>query len=234
MDWKQIYKFIDCVANFYSGLFWYVFSISLVIVVFVLIAKYQKKDEGSNWYDLSVVLKRRLEEVVICCLAFPCLLFCLDLIFDGHFNFQIPPIKYIYIIVTLIMLWMFFNVRKGVKRLKRYTGLYVNKNEGNDKNSQIRLLKYKDSLNLEYELQKKHLDILRFLSPISLVPVFIGLVFDKTNQHIDWTWYIIVSVIIILFYFYRLYKCYKNMKETIFFISYVNNQLLEFDFNSKL
>ena len=120
------------------------------------------------------------------------------------------------------MLWMFFNVRKDVKRLKRY-GLYVIKNEGNDKNSQIRLLKYKDSLNLEYELQKKHLDILKFLSPISLVPVFIGLVFDKTNQHIDWTWYIIVSVIIILFYFYRLYRCYKNMKETIFFISYVND-----------
>ena len=128
------------------------------------------------------------------------------------------------------MLWMFFNVRKDVKRLKRYTGLYVIKNEGNDKNSQIRLLKYKDSLNLEYELQKKHLNILELLSPISLVPVFIGLVFDKTNQHIDWTWYIIVSVIIILLYFYRLYRCYKNMKETIFFISYVNDQLLEFDF----
>lgn len=93
-----------------------------------------------------------------------------------------------------------------------------------------KVVEYKDSLNLEYELQKKHLDILKFLSPISLVPVFIGLVFDKTNQHIDWTWYIIVSVIIILLYFYRLYRCYKNMKETIFFISYVNDQLLEFDF----
>ena len=74
--------------------------------------------------------------------------------------------------INLIRLLNFFGQLNNQLYFK--SAQLVMKNEGNDKNSQIRLLKYKDSLNLEYELQKKHLDILKFLSPI----LYINIAFD--------------------------------------------------------
>lgn len=62
------------------------------------------------------------------------------------------------------------------------------------------------------EIQKIKIDILKSLFPSTLIPLIVGYVLENKKVSVDWNMFTISFGFLIVFYFFQLWKSYKNLK----------------------
>lgn len=204
--------FIICGSVFAKGAL-LVFLILLALYAAQLLEKRNDREYEKKWFNFWFVLKRKFVETVItavimggCVLFFINILQMIDkMLFWKSYEFFVE-------ICTIA------NICSGKKL---YDGLnhcdYLDEiKEGKYNYSSITpkdifrgmLERYRANYDLEIEL----LGILKSLTPISILPLVVGYIFEGKNIVFSWNIYTGMLVIILLFYFVKMWKVYRTIK----------------------
>lgn len=82
------------------------------------------------------------------------------------------------------------------------------------------------SVNIEMQIEK--MGIMKSLTPISLLPLIAGYVLEGKDIKINWNWFTIAMVAVLLIYLYNLWKCYYDMRFWKFRKIEIQRELREF------
>ncbi len=204
---KAISLYNDC-----FGLF-LVFVIGGFIIIGIMLYIKMKNEDNLKWYSFLCVIKKKLFEMV----CFVSMVWILIVFLNDSFSIDILRLlnarKYWKIIFSV---WVVGNVCSG-KRLYdwlNYTDFLDKVKDGKYpyRSPEKIMLDMLDRYNAKYLLQTERLGILKSLTPICLMPLIAGYVLEGKNVNVDWNWYTVAFFAILFFYFFNVWKCYKNMQ----------------------
>ena len=204
--------------NKYINIFNNNFSSFLIIILLFLVAiamnlYSDKKEEGMKWIYFKIVIIKKLMEISV---FFFC---CIFIVFFLNEVFSIKILESNYFSQYWKVVLSFFilcNISQGKKIYDEINFKDLLKEIADDKylysSPENIMLEMIERYHLNYSLEVERLGILKSLTPISLVPLLAGYIFEGKNIQVNWNGYTITFFVFLCFYFYKLWKCYNNIK----------------------
>lgn len=212
----DIMSVINTIINFYNNRIFGV--IAIIFITYTIFTGYnlyiQKSfDSKRSWHHFIWIIKKRFIKAFMLIIALLIILiivndsFSFDLFKFSYFN------KYWKISISLITL---INIYFGKMEYFHLQFIYFLFNIKKEKNSyksvKEYLLNLADSYTNRYLIKEKKLDILKSLAPVSLIPLLVGYILEGNSVVINWNWYTVILINIMILYFVYICKCYIEMK----------------------
>lgn len=172
-----------------------------------------KNGTDEKWYSFKYVVLKKLTEMIVLILMILALIIFLNESFFIDTLSVLNVTKYWKIVFSI---WMLLNIVSG-KRLYDWLEFgdflqRVKDGKYGYTTPEIMILDIIERCNSKYELQKEKLGILKSLTPISVIPLIGGYILEGKKVAVDWNIYTISFFAILIWYFYSLWKCYKDMQ----------------------
>lgn len=229
---REEMKFWEQVLESYNKLFPILFCAFLGFLVVRGLLLHQKKDENSGYYRIAI--KNEVEKVIVQFLIATVIMWMLNRVFSIDISYYINIGKYWKLIAGVCVA---FRTKSGIELFRRLQRL---RERRRIKDGEYKYLPPEKILTHEiewwdaqYELQGKRMDILKGLSPISILPLIAGYILEGTELIVDWKWCIGGYALGMAVYAYSLWKCYNDMREAKWKKSECRQDLLEVEYENE-
>lgn len=213
---------------------------NIIIFIILMLGMYylflffgRNKGNGGEekWINVNILIKRVLQENVV--IVFLIILVCLlgESIFDINISKIYFLKKYGKLIVGAYLVYVFLTVKRHRYQLDFSIFLSdVSKNKYSYMSSenifQLEIERTEDLV----EIQKIKINILKSLFPSTLIPLIGGYILENKKVSVNWNVFTISFGFMIVFYFFQLWKSYKNLelfKYRIYRIKHERTKLIE-------
>lgn len=205
-------KFCEQVLVCYNKLFPILLLFFVGVLVIYGLLLHQKEDENIYYYRITI--KNEVKKVIVQVIIVAVIMCVLARMFAINISYYMNIDKWWKLVVGVCAL---FRTKSGIDFFRRLQRLC--------KRRRVKAGEYKylppekiliheiEWWDAQYELQGKRMDILKSLSPISILPLIAGYILEGTELIVDWKWCIGGYAFGIAVYAYSLWKCYNDMCE---------------------
>lgn len=208
---------LELLLQFYNKYFYDIITLIIFMLgmyyLYLFLGRNNGNEEEEKWINESILIKRVLQENFV--VVFLVILVCL--LGKSIFDIKISKIffleKYGKLIVGVYLVYIFLTVKRRRHQLDFSIFLSnVSKNKYSYMSSenifQLEIERTEDLV----EIQKIKIDILKSLFPSTLIPLIVGYVLENKKVSVNWNMFTISFGFLIVFYFFQLWKSYKNLK----------------------
>lgn len=181
--------------------------ICILLLVLIIIKKYIDEKESRD--ILKIIMKTKSIELLVFIVIFALMAFILNVTFSIDFLKSCDYKNFWSIIFAILMLKSFWSGRELYYFLNYNARIRETKKEID---GDIKLENIMERHQSNYLLEKEKLEILKSLTPISIIPLLAGFVLKGESLSINWNWYTVIFLGALFLYFYSLWKSYKNIK----------------------
>lgn len=171
------------------------------------------ESQNEKWIEESIQIQRIWQENLV---MFT-LIMLVWLLGKGIFGINIHKMdffeRYGKLIIGVYLIYVFCQMKK------RHQNLDFSKFLDNVLEHKYSYLSSENILQLQMErledfaeVQKTKIDILKTLFPSTLIPLIVGYVLENKKVTVDWNMFTINFGFLVIFYFFQLWKSYKNLK----------------------
>lgn len=211
----KINEIIKVILDLYNDFFIGILINAIFAFIFIAIILFFKmKQDGDNkWYKFSTVSKKELLQIIMQGII------ALFLITFLKESFNIDLVRLLQIETywkVIVGVWIVLHLKSGRKLYRNLNFFDFLDNVKSGKyyytSPQNIFLDTIEKYKTYYELEIEKIGVLKSLTPISLVPLLAGYVLEGKDIIVNWNWYTIIFFTILFFYFYSVWKCYKNIR----------------------
>lgn len=215
--------------EYYNKLFLFLLGMMLIgLTVYGVYLHFQKNE---NFYYFRVVVKREIEKVIVQVLITIVMVLGMREAFKIDISYYIDVDVWWRIILGGCIVWRLKSGNRFYRRLQRLRERRrVKSGEYNFLSPEKILVHEIEWWEAEYELQGKRMEILKSLTPLSILPLIAGYILEGKDLIVDWKWCIGIYLFGVAMYIYFLWKCYYDMRESMRKKSECRHDLLEVEY----
>lgn len=211
----EIHEFVKFILGLYNDNFSWILTTTIVALICIAINLFlkMKNEDDEKWYSFFVTSKKELLQMLMQSVIVVILIIFLW----ESFNIDLVSLIKIGVYWKLIIgFWIVLHLKAGralYKKLNFYNFLDdVKRRKYYYTTPQNIFLDIIERYKTNYEFEIERLGILKSLTPVSLVPLLAGYILEGKDVIVNWNWYTIIFFVILFFYFYNVWKCYRNTK----------------------
>lgn len=206
---------IEYIVNLYNKFFWFAIFGMLILFIYegIRLHYLMNEEDDKKWYSFRLVCKQEVGYVLMLVIG----IFIFNFFVSGAFSIKV----YNYLDIhrywkIAVGLWIIIRLRSAkilYKELNYKDFLRrVRRGEYNYTTPENIFLDMIEEYSTNIEMQNEKMGILKSLTPISLLPLIVGYILEGKDIEIDWNWFTVAIVAILVIYLYNLWKCYYDMR----------------------
>lgn len=206
---------IEHIVNLYNKLFPFAILLGVIFLVCRGIYLYylMNVENDKKWYSFRLICKQEIERMLMFVIG----VFLFDFLISGAFSIKVSNYldihKYWKIAIGLLIIIRFRSAKILYRELNYQDFLRrVTSGENNYTTPENIFLNMIEVYNINIEMKNEKMEILKSLTPISLLPLIVGWMLEGKNVEIDWNWCTVAIVAILVIYLYNVWKCYYDMR----------------------
>lgn len=199
-----------------ANIIWILLTIATGLAIYYIRLYFNSKnnsDSENKFISVQVVIKRELIQMLVEIIGVIMLMLFLKSAFEID---VIKLLKVSELWKVFLGIYAIFHIRSGhrscklldqsdfLRKVKR--GEYSHTTPENIFQDLI------DDYQTNYEMAIEKLNILKAMAPVSLIPIIAGVVLQGNILVINWNWYTVIFFGALLFYFFSIWKSFRNIR----------------------
>lgn len=205
-----------------------IFAALIIISIFIIINFYiNKQYDIKRWFNLIASIRTDIGKMIVEVILILLFIFFVRWLLNINLITVLKIDAWWKIAVDVFVILHIYSIRKSYKKLAFYDFIDDVKSGKNLVSIPKHIFEYEiEKCNLNYEILKERLDVLKTLAPVSLIPLIAGYIIEHgENIKIEWNTYTIIFFVSLCLYIWSMFTCFSNMTLWKSRLLYLNKEL---------